>query len=117
MKKIVYAVTFLTFNGYYVILALIYFMGIINLSRFITVPLRLFTSALMLYFIIKNLKNGMIKNLEIKDNDFEQSKLYFNQCLEYIESNKTKLFTQDAYQKEMNDFMKKLEQKYDNNQR
>ena len=67
--------------------------------------------------IIKNLKNGMIKNLEIKDNDFEQSKLYFNQCLEDIESNKTKLFTQDAYQKEMNDFMKKLEQKYDNNQR
>lgn len=67
--------------------------------------------------IIKNLKNGMIKNLEIKDNDFEQSKLYFNQCLEDIESNKTKLFTQDAYQKVMNDFMKKLEQKYDNNQR
>ncbi|MCT7527999.1 hypothetical protein N5T79_02510 [Aliarcobacter cryaerophilus] len=67
--------------------------------------------------IIKNLKNGMIKNLEIKDNDFEQSKLYFNQCLEDIENNKTKLFTQDAYQKEMNDFMKKLEQKYDNNQR
>ncbi|MCT7433530.1 hypothetical protein [Aliarcobacter cryaerophilus] len=67
--------------------------------------------------IIKNLKNGMIKNLEIKDNDFEQSKLYFKQCLEDIESNKTKLFTQDAYQKEMNDFMKKLEQKYDNNQR
>ena len=32
--------------------------------------------------IIKNLKNGMIKNLEIKDNDFEESKLYFNQCLE-----------------------------------
>ena len=67
--------------------------------------------------IIKNLKNGMIKNLEIKDNDFEQSELYFNQCLEDIESNKTKLFTQDAYQKEMNDFMKKLEQKYDNTQR
>lgn len=67
--------------------------------------------------IIKNLKNGMIKNLEIKDNDFEQSKLYFNQCLEDIESNKTKLFTHDTYQKEMNDFMKKLEQKYDNNQR
>lgn len=65
--------------------------------------------------IIKNLKNGMIKNLEIKDNDFEQSKLYFNQCLEDIGSNKTKLFTQDAYQKEMNDFMKKLEQKYANN--
>ena len=67
--------------------------------------------------IIKNLKNGMIKNLEIKDNDFEESKLYFKQCLEDIESNKTKLFTQDTYQKEMNDFMKKLEQKYDNNQR
>ena len=61
--------------------------------------------------------DGRVKNLEIKDNDFEQSKLYFNQCLEDIESNKTKLFTQDAYQKEMNDFMKKLEQKYDNNQR
>ena len=43
--------------------------------------------------IIKNLKKWNDKNLEIKDNDFEESKLYFNQCLEDIESNKTKLFT------------------------
>ena len=65
--------------------------------------------------IIKNLKNGMIKNFEVKDSDFEQSKLYFNQCLEDIETNKTKLFVEDDYKKEMNGFMKKLEQKYENN--
>ena len=51
--------------------------------------------------IIKNLKNGMIKNLEVKDSDFEQNKLYFNQCLEDIETNKTKLFEEDEYKKEM----------------
>ena len=65
--------------------------------------------------IIKNLKNGMIKNLEVKDSDFEQNKLYFNQCLEDIETNKTKLFEEDEYKKEMNSFMENLEQKYANN--
>ena len=65
--------------------------------------------------IIKNLKNGMIKNLEVKDSDFEQNKLYFNQCLEDIETNKTKLFEEDEYKKEMSSFMKNLEQKYANN--
>ena len=61
------------------------------------------------------IKNGMIKNLEVKDSDFEQNKLYFNQCLEDIETNKTKLFEEDEYKKEMNSFMENLEQKYANN--
>lgn len=67
--------------------------------------------------IIKNLKNGMIKNVEVKDNSFEERKLYFKECLEDIENGKTELLTQDEYQNRMNSFREDLKQKYANNQR
>ncbi|WP_198305393.1 hypothetical protein [Arcobacter vandammei] len=65
--------------------------------------------------IIKNLKNGMIKNVEVKDNSFEERKLYFKECLEDIENGKTELLTQDEYQNRMNSFREDLKQKYANN--
>lgn len=58
--------------------------------------------------IIKNLKNGMIKNLEVKDSSFEETKLYFKECLEDIENGKTELLTQDEYQSKMCSFREDL---------
>lgn len=65
--------------------------------------------------IVKNLKNGMIKNLEVRDGDFEETKLYFQECLEDIENTKTKLLTQYEYQNKMDSFREDLKQKYANN--
>lgn len=65
--------------------------------------------------IVKNLKNGMIKNLEVRDSDFEEAKLYFQECLEDIENGKTRLLTQDEYKSKMDSFREDLKLKYANN--
>lgn len=62
----------------------------------------------------KNLKNGMVRSLKIKQDDFGQTKTYFNQCLEDIEIGKTKLLLEDEYKEKMDFFMSKLEQRYSN---
>lgn len=71
--------------------------------------------------IIKSLKKGMVKNLAVKDgvlavDDFEQTKEYFNKCLENIENGNTQLFSTEQYANQMNDFKKNLKSKYANNQ-
>lgn len=70
--------------------------------------------------IIKSLKKGMVKNLAIKENDsiiddFEQTKIYFQKCLENIENGNTQLLSEEQYMNQMNNFKKNLKSKYANN--
>ncbi|MDZ7817541.1 MAG: hypothetical protein U5K55_02520 [Aliarcobacter sp.] len=70
--------------------------------------------------IIKSLKKGMVKNLVIKENDsiiddFEQTKIYFQKCLENIENGNTQLLSEEQYMNQMNNFKKNLKSKYANN--
>lgn len=70
--------------------------------------------------IIKSLKKGMVKNLAIKENDsivddFEQTKIYFQKCLENIENGNTQLLSEEQYTNQMNNFKKNLKSKYANN--
>lgn len=70
--------------------------------------------------IIKSLKKGMVKNLAVKENDsivddFEQTKIYFQKCLENIENGNTQLLSEEQYMNQMNNFKKNLKSKYANN--
>ena len=70
--------------------------------------------------IIKSLKEGMVKNLAVKENDsivddFEQKKIYFHKCLENIENGNTQLLSEEQYTNQMNNFKKNLKSKYANN--
>jgi len=70
--------------------------------------------------VIKNLKEGMVKNLLIKEDDvansnFEQTRIYFHKCLENIENGNTDMLSQAQYTNQMNDFKEKLKIKYANN--
>lgn len=65
MKRIVYLITFLTFNGYYAILALTIAAGMMDVTRFVTIPLRLGSSFLMIYSICKNFKNFKYKYINL----------------------------------------------------
>ncbi|RBQ31139.1 hypothetical protein CRU92_08180 [Arcobacter sp. FW59] len=58
--------------------------------------------------IINNLKKGMIRNFEVKDSDFEQTKSYFNQCLKDIENGNSELLSQEEYSIQMDRFKKNL---------
>ena len=66
--------------------------------------------------IIKSLKKGMVKNLAIKENDsiiddFEQTKIYFQKCLENIENGNTQILSEEQYTNQMNNFKKNLKSK------
>lgn len=66
--------------------------------------------------IIKSLKEGMVKNLAIKENDsiiddFEQTKIYFQKCLENIENGNNQLLSEEQYTNQMNNFKKNLKSK------
>ena len=69
--------------------------------------------------IIKSLKKSMVKNLPIKKDcivdDFEQTKIYFQKCLENIENGNTQLLSEEQYTNRMNNFKKNLKSKYANN--
>jgi len=59
--------------------------------------------------VIKSLKEGMIKNFEVKEthiieSDFEQTKQYFNKCLSDIENGNSLLLSQEEYTDKMNNF-------------
>jgi len=70
--------------------------------------------------IVNSLKKGMIKNFQVKTTDtsysnFEQTKSFFNQCLQDIENGNTKLLSQEDYTIQMDNFRKDLESKYASN--
>ena len=70
--------------------------------------------------IIKSLKKGMVKNFAIKEedfivHDFEQTKIYFQKCLENIENGNTQLLSEEEYTNQMNNLKKNLKSKYANN--
>jgi len=70
--------------------------------------------------VIKSLKEGMVKNFLVKeddatDSDFEQTKIYFHKCLENIENGSNQLLSQEQYANQMNDFKENLKSKYANN--
>lgn len=69
--------------------------------------------------LLQSLKDGMIKKFEVKEShvqnrEFQETKEYFNNCLYDIENNKTELFTEQDYKKEMQTFMQDLKIKYAN---
>ena len=57
LKTIISLLSFFTFNGFYVLLALVISLGYSDYTRSFTVPLRILLILLMLLFISKNLKN------------------------------------------------------------
>jgi hypothetical protein len=70
--------------------------------------------------VIKSLKEGMIKNFLVKeddttDSDFKQTRVYFHKCLENIENGNTQLLSQEQYNTQMNDFKENLKSRYANN--
>jgi hypothetical protein len=56
------------YSGYYAVLALLISAGLMNFSRVITVPLRLLTTLLMLYVIIKTSRKNKINFFTLKTN-------------------------------------------------
>lgn len=54
MKKTIYFISFFIYSGFYAVIALLISLGMIDLSRNITVPLRLLTTLLMIYILFKN---------------------------------------------------------------
>lgn len=69
--------------------------------------------------LIHSLKKGMIKKFEIKNSDipdreFQETKAYFNECLYDIENKKVELLSQLEYESEMNMFVQDLKSKYAN---
>ncbi|MEO9570750.1 MAG: O-antigen ligase family protein [Polaribacter sp.] len=65
MKKIIYFIVFFLYSGYYAVLALLISFNLVSFSRYITVPLRLATSGLMVYVIL---------NVGISNNNFFKKK-------------------------------------------
>jgi len=79
--------------------------------------------------LINNLKDGIVKNLQIQDDDvldkntleytkteqFQEDKKYFQNCLDDMENGKTKSLNQDEYNVAMDDFTSKLKSKYADN--
>ena len=61
MNRIIYIITFFLYSGYYALLALVISFGLTNNSRFVTVPLRLGTTILMIYSCVNFLKNERYK--------------------------------------------------------
>lgn len=55
-SKAYYFISFFTFVGYYAGLELIIFLGLGNLTRFYSVPLRLVVSLVMIVFLLTNIK-------------------------------------------------------------
>lgn len=54
MKKLVYIISFFSYSGYYVGLAILFSLGLGNLSRFYSIPLRLLLLLFMIFIIKKN---------------------------------------------------------------
>ncbi|MDV7187797.1 O-antigen ligase family protein [Lutibacter sp. TH_r2] len=53
MNRIIYLVTFFIYSGYYAFLAIVFALGMTNSSRWVTIPLRMVTTFLMLYVILR----------------------------------------------------------------
>lgn len=69
--------------------------------------------------LIHSLKKGVIKKYEIKDSDisdkeFQETKVYFNECLYDIENKNTELLSEQEYKKEIYTFTEDLKIKYAN---
>lgn len=85
-----------------------------------TIQLEIEDKSLELFLVlINNLKDGIVKKFEVKDCDisnkkFQETKAYFNECLYDIENKNTELFTEQEYKKEMYTFMQDLKIKYEN---
>ena len=65
MIKIIRFITFFLFSGYYAFLAILIALNLTSVSRYVTVPLRLLTTILMLYVIVKIGKKKSLKNIYI----------------------------------------------------
>ncbi len=50
----------------------------------------------------------------LRDSDFYQTKAYFQECLEDMQSGEAELLSQEEYKKEMHVFMNDLKSKYAN---
>ncbi|GGW51686.1 O-antigen ligase family protein [Arenibacter certesii] len=57
MKKLVFIISFFSYSGYYAGLAILFSLGLGGMSRFYSVPLRLFLLISMLYLIKNNISN------------------------------------------------------------
>lgn len=55
-NRLIYSVAFFAYSGYYAGLAIVFASGLRSFSRLYTVPLKLLTTAIMLFFIFRNLK-------------------------------------------------------------
>lgn len=66
--------------------------------------------------IIKNLKHGLVKNLEIDSEDkyFLETKSYFKECLHELESGKSELLNEEEYKAKISSFTDELKSKYAN---
>lgn len=69
--------------------------------------------------LIHSLKKGVIKKFEVKDSDisdkeFQETKAYFNECLYDIENKKVELLSQVEYESKMSSFVQDLKSKYAN---
>lgn len=62
MQKIIYFITFFLFSGYYAVLAILISLGMSSTTRTVTVPLRLMSTLLMLYVIVRLFKKQRIEN-------------------------------------------------------
>ncbi|MBA6314709.1 O-antigen ligase family protein [Cellulophaga baltica] len=57
MKKAIFLISFFSFSGYYVGLAMLFSLGLTSYSRFYSVPLRIILAVVMIYIIRKNIDN------------------------------------------------------------
>ncbi|WP_026810762.1 O-antigen ligase family protein [Arenibacter latericius] len=57
MKKLVFIISFFSYSGYYAGLAILFSLGLGGMSRFYSIPLRLFLLFAMIYLIKNNIDN------------------------------------------------------------
>lgn len=81
-----------------------------------TIQLEIEDSSLDMFLsLINSLKDGIVKNFKIKEDDsFDETQMYFQKCLEEIDNSETELLSSQEYQEEMHIFLEDLKAKYAN---
>lgn len=81
-----------------------------------TIQLEIEDSSLDMFLsLINSLKDGIIKNFKIEEDDsFYETQMYFQKCLEEIDNSETELLSSQEYREEMHIFLEDLKAKYAN---
>ena len=95
-----------------------------------TVKLQIEDNKLDTFLLVLNsLKDGLIKSCTINDEDkldsqtlsymktkqFQKDRIYFKECLDDIESEKSESLNEEEYEENMNNFVNNLKSKYADN--